>query len=93
MPIDKPITNRPETGVLFRVRDKRSENSPDFKGGINIAGAEWELSCWEKTSKRGVPYLSLSVRLPREQADTPARTNAAALDDSISYEKPADGRF
>ncbi len=51
-------------GALFRVDEKRSENGPDFTGKLNVAGKDWELSAWERVSKAGKPYLSVSVRKP-----------------------------
>jgi hypothetical protein len=39
----KPITNKPVRGVLFKVRDKQNEKGPDWKGGVNVNGVEYEL--------------------------------------------------
>ena len=65
-------TNR---GVLFRNDRKDGESSPDYTGQINVAGDEHRLSAWLKTSKKGVKFLSLSVR-PKE--DGPAGKDNAA---------------
>jgi hypothetical protein len=51
-----------DRGVLFR-EDKKSEPADrDYSGSINIAGAEYWLSGWVKTSKKGSKYLSLSIK-------------------------------
>ena len=57
----KPLSNAPGRGVMFRVRDKQNPKGPDFKGGLNVDGREFELAMWEWTSKGGTPYLSLSI--------------------------------
>lgn len=39
-------TNR---GMLFRVRDKKTENHPDLNGKINFQGTEhWASGWWQK---------------------------------------------
>lgn len=61
-------TDRDNTGVLFTVNEKKSENHPDFTGNVVIGGKKYSLSAWKKTSGSGVTYQSLSVR---EWSDTP----------------------
>lgn len=57
--------NKPGTGALFRQKDKRSENAPDYKGPFyeTVDGQviEREIAGWIKTSKAGKPYLSIKV--------------------------------
>lgn len=57
------------SGVLFDNRDrKKSEKQPDYRGTINLAGEEWELVGWIRTSKDGTKkFLSLKVSEPREK--------------------------
>jgi len=56
-------TNR---GVLFNERDrKQTEKDRDYGGNINIDGTEYWLSGWIRTSKKGLKFLSLSVK-PKE---------------------------
>jgi hypothetical protein len=69
----KQLSNNPGHGVLFRVRDKQSEKGPDLKGGLNLDGVEYELAVWERESKRGQPYFSISISLPRDQAPVTER--------------------
>jgi hypothetical protein len=57
-------TNR---GVLFREEKKSEPADRDYSGSINIAGVEYWLSGWIKTSKKGSKFLSLSVR-PKAEA-------------------------
>jgi len=72
---------RDMSGVLFPNDRKENENQPDFKGRITVDGVERWLSCWNKTSKRNSPYMSLAVTDmdPPEVEDVP--TDAPAGDD------------
>lgn len=51
-------TNR---GILFTNHKKTSEKSPDYTGQININGVDHFLSAWNKRSKAGNVFLSLSI--------------------------------
>jgi hypothetical protein len=55
-------TNR---GVLFKNDRKKSDNHPDYKGSINVDGAEFWLSAWIKGVQRG-KFMSLSIK-PKEE--------------------------
>ena len=52
--------NNENKGVLFRVKDKKSDNHPDYNGSINIDGNEYWLSAWINEDKSGNKYMSLS---------------------------------
>jgi len=62
-------TNR---GALFTNTKKQSERHPDYEGQVNVDGVDWALSAWEKTSKGGKKYLSLSVKKPYVKESSPA---------------------
>jgi hypothetical protein len=47
-------------GVLFKNKDKQTDNHPDYNGSINIDGVEYWLSSWVNTDKNGNKYMSLS---------------------------------
>jgi uncharacterized protein (DUF736 family) len=49
-------------GALFRNQDHAQETDPLYRGTINVAGVEYFLSAWLKTSKAGERYMSLSVK-------------------------------
>lgn len=51
-------TNR---GVLFKGK-KEQESHPDYEGTINVAGVEYYLNAWIRTSKQGTKFMSLSVK-------------------------------
>jgi hypothetical protein len=78
----KAITNKPGHWILFRVRDKQNEKHPDWRGGANVNGVEYELAGWEKAGERAGPYLSGTIALPRDETTADARA-AADLDRSF----------
>jgi len=72
-------TNR---GVLFNERDKKqTDKDRDYGGRININGTEYWLSAWLKTSKKGLKFLSLSVK-PKEVESSGAKVD---IDDKIPF--------
>jgi hypothetical protein len=79
---DYDNTNR---GVLFSERDKKTrDDDRDYSGSINIAGAEYWLSAWIKTSKKGTKFLSLSVK-PKEDRGTASGSRQRDMNDSIPF--------
>jgi hypothetical protein len=61
-----------DRGVLFKNDRKETDNHPDYKGQINVAGEEFWLSAWIKDGQKG-KFMSLSVK-PKEVA--PQQTRA-----------------
>jgi uncharacterized protein (DUF736 family) len=47
-------------GVLFKNKEKKSDNHPDLNGSIDIDGTVYWLSAWTNTDKNGNKYISLS---------------------------------
>jgi hypothetical protein len=61
---EKTFETKPLTGSLFKVKEKNSENSPDFTGNVvDDQGRKFRISAWNKTSKNGTKYLSLALTL------------------------------
>jgi len=56
--MDYDNTNK---GALFRNKEKKTDQHPDYRGTINVAEDEYWLSAWLKKSKAGETYMSLSV--------------------------------
>jgi hypothetical protein len=72
---EKTFETKPLKGALFKVKEKKSENSPDFTGNIaDDQGRQFRVSAWNQTSKSGTKYLSLTLTLD---------------DGSNNYSKPA----
>ncbi len=75
---------KPNNGGLFLNKGK----GPKFKGEINIDGKVIKLAAWEKETKNGDPWYSLSVdtfvpraREERRGTPDPDPTNGATIDD------------
>jgi hypothetical protein len=52
-------TNR---GALFKNERKTEDQHADYNGSINVAGHDYWLNAWIKTSKAGKKFMSLSVK-------------------------------
>jgi len=55
-------------GALFKNNKQGNERRPDYTGTLNVAGTDYQLSAWLKSSKGGDKYMSLSVQ-PKRGAD------------------------
>ena len=56
--------DKPNTGVLF-PNTKTKETQPDYKGHIFDSNLKkWDVAVWEKTSKTGKRFLSMSLGEP-----------------------------
>jgi hypothetical protein len=76
-------TNR---GVLFNEIDKKTgDNDRDYGGSININGEEFWLSAWIKTSKKGMKFMSLSVKPKAEKPAEAAASKPVSFDDEIPF--------
>jgi len=61
------------SGALFK-NQKKSEKQPDLKGKLNVAGKDWEIAGWRRTSKNGAEFISLKVSEPwkkKEEEEVP----------------------
>jgi hypothetical protein len=57
-------------GALFKNSEKENHNHPDYRGSLNVGGAEFWISAWLKTSKKGLKFLSLAVKPKNEAAES-----------------------
>jgi uncharacterized protein (DUF736 family) len=57
------------SGALFRNDDKANDKSPDYRGTLDVGGIEHWLNGWIKTSRKGVKFLSLSIKPKEEKVD------------------------
>jgi len=56
-------TNR---GAIFKNDRKEKDTHPDYKGSLNVEGAEYWVSSWIKEGPKG-KFMSLSLT-PKDQA-------------------------
>lgn len=69
------------SGALFDNDKKLTKNHPDFKGSCHIQTPDGEVveywvSGWEKISKKGAPFLSLSFQIKEDRGDREERAPA-----------------
>ena len=51
------------SGVLFQNDKEGNDKRPDYKGKINVEGAEFEIAGWKRVAKSsGKPFLSLKIQ-------------------------------
>jgi uncharacterized protein (DUF736 family) len=76
-------TNR---GTLFKNHKKESEKHPDYKGEINVDGAEFWLAAWLKTAKNGEKFFSFAVTAKdADKAKKPAAAEMKDLDSDLPF--------
>lgn len=64
-----PDYDNTNSGALFFEQDKKSDKHPDYKGSINVNGKEYWISAWDKISKKGTNFISLSVQEKTDRKD------------------------
>ena len=75
------------TFVLFKNNQKRSENSPDYTGKINVDGQELRLAAWLKEGKNG-KFFSGKVSEFQQTQHEQEKSNGYqkdGLDDGIPF--------
>jgi len=59
-----PDYNHENKGVAFFNDKKEKDNQPDYKGKGNFNGVDFELALWQRESKDGKEYFSISFSKP-----------------------------
>ena len=76
-------------GSLFK-NEKQNDRQPDYKGTILINGVTYEVAAWERTSQKGMQYLSLQAALPREKPQpAPSAPQYNSTPAAPAYSAPA----
>ena len=57
-------------GAIFATKEKRSDNSPDYYGTLNLTreegGPELRIAGWKRVGKEsGVPFISIVIEPPK----------------------------
>lgn len=79
------------SNFLYPVKEKKTDNHPDYTGKATIDGVEYELAAWNRTSKNDKPYLGLSIKKRELSPETEKQLQelkdsaAAALDDGVPF--------
>lgn len=56
-----PYELKDDRGNLFKNDKKKNENSPDWSGKIRMNSQDFYLSAWEKKTKKGETFFSVSL--------------------------------
>jgi hypothetical protein len=56
------------SGVLFRVEDKKSPKHADYSGSLNAAGLDYWLDGFIRQSSTGRKFISFKLKLKSEQS-------------------------
>jgi len=71
------------TGAIFKNDKKTAENQPDYKGKVNVNGADMEVALWLKESKTGTKYFSATFQEPYVKPE--ARVVTDEQDDDLPF--------
>ena len=76
-----------DSGALFKNDQKSADNSPDYKGRINVGGKDYWLAAWIKTAKDGRKYMSLAPTemKPLEAQPKAEKQNIRDMRDDIPF--------
>jgi hypothetical protein len=62
----KPFEQKPNSGSLFRNKQKRDAKSPEYYGSALINGVEYRINAWLNETKGGERYMKLSFSPQQE---------------------------
>jgi hypothetical protein len=81
------VSKYPNSGALFKNKQKKSDKSPDYYGSLDVNGVDYDLSAWLKANDKGT-FMSLSIRPKQErqpQSSPPAQNKAPEQDQDIPF--------
>ncbi len=81
------------SGALFTNNRRERDSQPNYTGDAVIDGVKYRISAWEKTSKNGSTYYSLSFTkdgAPRQERrnERPTAEKRGSLKDQLSDDVP-----
>lgn len=79
--------NKPNSGVLFQNKDKKSPNQPDFTGKYyDKDNKEWRVAGWER-EKNGNKFISLAFSDPEDFAKGQSKPQGSTQQPSNSSQQ------
>jgi uncharacterized protein (DUF736 family) len=73
------------TGAIFKNDKKTAETHPDYKGKVNVNGADMEVALWVKESKTGMKYFSATFQEPYIKPVLSPPAEPFAQDDDLPF--------
>lgn len=72
-------------GVIFKAKNKKNANSPDYTGSFKLNNELYLLAGWINESKTGLKYISISVEKSEKplEEDQPQDLNTPASQQSM----------
>ena len=67
-------------GSMFLNDKQGNESRPDWRGSITVNGVEYWCSAWNKATRDGKKWLSLSVKPKEERPQTKPANSAPQRD-------------
>lgn len=77
---------KPNTGSLFKAKERASDRHPEYTGTINVDGREYWLAAWVKEGQTQ-KYFSLAVK-PKDAKPEPKKPDPARHFDDLQDEVP-----
>lgn len=73
------------SGALFKNKNKRADNHPDYTGNCTVEGKKLNIAAWLKKSSGGETFMSLAFSEPqangRSESSTQSRPPIEDSDD------------
>jgi len=79
------MTDRDNSGALFKNDRKEKEGHPDYRGEITVAGTAYWISAWLNQSQKGTKYMGLKVTAKEEMPAKPEPSPTNDLDDDLPF--------
>jgi uncharacterized protein (DUF736 family) len=86
--VDEVTYDNTNSGALFRNKEKQEARHPDYRGSLNVDGAEYWISSWLKTSKANEKYMSLSVQPKKDKQKEAPKAREPGEDDDFDDDIP-----
>lgn len=76
------------SGALFKNDKDGNDKRPDYRGTLNVDGADYWLSAWIKIAKSGDKFMSLQVQAKNGVRREPAKQAPAKTEDPFDDDIP-----
>lgn len=78
---------------VFRNKDKKADNHPDFRAQVLVDGQLKDIALWERTDRNGNPYFGFKISEGRPRENKPQANKAGGFSRPLSQELDDDIPF